>query len=95
MNVKPLDDRVVVKPIEEKNTSQSGIILPDTIDKEKPEKGEVLAVGPGKMLENGQRAGLTVKVGDSVLFKKYSPDEIKVDGQDLLIISEADILAVV
>ena len=95
MNVKPLDDRVVVKPIEEDQTSESGIILPDTVDKEKPEKGEVLAVGPGRMLENGQRAQMTVKVGDTILFKKYSPDEIKVDKQDLLIIAESDILAIV
>jgi len=95
MNVKPLDDRVLVKPIEEDFMSESGIILPDTVDKEKPEKGEVLAVGPGKILENGQRAKMTVAVGNKVLFKKYSPDEIKVDGQDLLIISESDILAII
>lgn len=95
MDIKPLDDRVVVKPIEEDQTSEAGIILPDTVDKEKPEKGEVLAVGPGRILENGQRSQMAVKVGDTVLFKKYSPDEISVDKQDLLIISESDILAVV
>ncbi len=95
MDIKPLDDRVLVKPIEEAQTSEAGIILPDTVDKEKPEKGEVLAVGPGRMLENGQRAQMTVKAGDTILFKKYSPDEIKVDKQDLLIIAESDILAIV
>lgn len=94
MKLKPLHDHIVVKPITEDEATKSGIVLPDTIDKEKPEKGEVVAVGIGKLLENGQRAPMSVKIGDKVMFKKYSPDEIKVDGVEYLIISEGDILAI-
>ncbi|HTM69031.1 MAG TPA: co-chaperone GroES [Candidatus Binatia bacterium] len=94
MQVKPLNDRVLVKPLSEEQATKAGIIIPDTVEKEKPEKGEVVATGPGKMLENGQRAAMTVKAGDKVVFKKYSPDEIKVDGAELLILEESDILAV-
>lgn len=95
MNIKPLGDRVVIKPIAEDITTKSGIVLPETVEKEKAEKGEVLAVGPGRVLDNGAPASMSVKVGDKVMFKKYSPDEIKVDGEELLIISEQDILAIV
>ena len=95
MNLKPLHDHVIVKPITEDEVTKSGIVLPDTVDKEKPEKGEVVAVGPGKLIDNGQRAPMSVKVGDKVMFKKYSPDEIKVDGEEYLIIAESDILAVI
>jgi chaperonin GroES len=95
MNIKPLGDRVIVKPIAENITTKAGIVLPETVEKEKAEKGEVLAVGPGRFLDNGQVAPMSVKVGDKVMFKKYSPDEIKVDGQDLLVISELDILAII
>jgi len=94
MKLKPLHDHVIVKPITENEITKSGIVLPDTIDKEKPEKGEVVAVGGGKLLDNGQRAPMVVKVGDKVMFKKYSPDEIKVDGVEYLIISESDILGI-
>ncbi|MEI6596675.1 MAG: co-chaperone GroES [bacterium] len=94
MKLKPLYDHVVVKPITENEVTKSGIVLPDTIDKEKPEKGEVVAVGDGKLLDNGQRAIMSIKVGDKVMFKKYSPDEIKVDGIEYLIISENDILGI-
>lgn len=94
MNVKPLHDHVIVKPIREVEATKAGIVLPDTVDKEKPEQGEVLAIGPGKLLDNGSRAAMSVKIGDKVMFKKYSPDEIKVDGQELLVISESDIIAV-
>ncbi|MFH1583105.1 MAG: co-chaperone GroES [Candidatus Falkowbacteria bacterium] len=94
MKLKPLHDHVIVKPITENEITKSGIVLPDTIDKEKPEKGEVVAVGQGKMLDNGQRVPMGVKVGDKVMFKKYSPDEIKVDGVEYLIISESDILGI-
>lgn len=94
MKLKPLHDHVIVKPITENEMTKSGLVLPDTIDKEKPEKGEVVAVGPGKLLDNGQRAAMSVKVGDKVMFKKYSPDEIKVDGVEYLIISEGDILGI-
>ena len=95
MNVKPLHDHVIVKPIADEEVTKAGIVLPDTVDKEKPEKGEVLAIGPGKLLENGSRAEISVKIGDTVMFKKYSPDEIKVDGEELLVISEGDIIAVI
>ena len=91
---KPLNDHVLIKPINEDEVSKSGIILPDTVDKEKPEKGEVVAVGQGKLLENGQRAPISVKVGDQVIFKKYSPDELPGD-EDLLMIKEEDIMAII
>jgi chaperonin GroES len=94
MKLKPIHDHIVVKPITEDEITKSGIVLPDTIDKEKPEKGEVVAVGNGKLLDNGQLAAMSVKVGDKVMFKKYSPDEIKVDGVEYLIISESDILGI-
>lgn len=94
MNIKPLNGRVIVKPITQEQKTQSGIILPETVDKEKPEQGEVVAVGSGKMLDNGSRAEMTVKVGDKVLFKKYSPDEIKIDGKEVLVLDESDILAI-
>lgn len=73
----------------------SGIVLPDTVDKERPEKGEVIAVGEGKLLKDGSRAPMSVKVGDMVMFKKYSPDEVKIDGEELLVIKEDDIMAVI
>jgi chaperonin GroES len=93
MQVKPLNDRVLLKALEQTETTKAGIIIPDTV-KEKPEKGEVVAIGPGKLMENGQRAAMSVKPGDKVLFKKYSPDEFKVDGETLLMLEESDILAV-
>jgi len=93
-NYKPLNDHVLIKPINGDEISKAGIILPDTVDKEKPEKGEVIAVGSGKLLENGQRAPMSVKVGDKVIFKKYSPDELPGE-KDLLVIKEEDILAVI
>ncbi|MEA3464376.1 MAG: co-chaperone GroES [Patescibacteria group bacterium] len=94
MNLKPLHDHVIVKAITEDEITKSGIVLPDTVDKEKPEKGEVVAVGPGKIMDNGQRAQISVKVGEKVMFKKYSPDEIKVGDEEYLVISEGDIMAV-
>lgn len=94
MQVKPLNDRVLVKPLSVEQATKTGIIIPETVEKEKPEKGEVVATGPGKLLDNGQRAPMTVKAGDKVVFKKYSPDEIKVDGAELLILEESDILAI-
>jgi chaperonin GroES len=94
MNIKPLNDRVIVKPIAKEEQTKSGIILPDTVDKEKPEQGEVIAVGPGKILDNGSRAEMSVKVGNKVLFKKYSPDEIKIEEEEVLVLEEGDILAI-
>ena len=93
MNLKPLNDNLIIKPIEE--VTKGGIVLPDSVDREKPEKGEILAVGPGKLLESGQRAEMSLKIGDKVIFKKYSPDEVKVNGQEYLVISESDIIAII
>ena len=93
MNVRPLHDRLLVRRIEEKETAKGGIIIPDTA-KEKPQEGEVLAVGNGKILENGTKVALDVKVGDKILFGKYTGTEIKIDGEDVLILREDEILAV-
>lgn len=91
----PLNDKIIVKAISDEKTTESGIVLPDTVDKERPEQGEVIAVGPGKMLDNGQRQQTSVKVGQKVLFTKYSPNEIKIDEEEYLVISESDILAII
>jgi chaperonin GroES len=95
MQVKPLADRVLVKALAETETSKSGIIIPTTVEKERPERGEIIAVGPGKLLENGTRVPLSVKVGDKIIFKKYGPDEVKIDGQDMFILEEGDILGII
>ncbi len=94
MKIKPIGDRIILKPISQEETTKSGIILPQTVDKEKPEQGEVIAVGPGKTLDNGQIAPLSVKKGDKVIFTKYGPTEIKVDKKEYLVVKEEDILAV-
>jgi len=95
MNIEPLYDKVVIKPLEEEEVTESGIVLPDTVDKEKPMQGEVVAVGPGKRLENGQTVPVGVKVGDKVLFTKYAPDEIEIDKEEFLVIEEDKILGIV
>jgi len=92
VDLQPLDDRIVVQRLEAEEKTAGGIVLPDTA-KEKPQKGEVLAAGPGKLLENGKRAPMEVKVGDKVLFGKYSGSEVKIQGEDILIIRESDLLA--
>ena len=94
LSLRPLGDRVVVKPLAREEVTRSGIVLPDTA-KEKPQQGEVLAVGPGRTLDTGERVVPEVKTGDRVLFAKYSGTEFKLDGEDYLILSERDILAVV
>ena len=94
MKVRPLHDRVLVKGLSAEEVTKAGIILPDTVDKEKPERGEVVAVGPGKLNRDGTRAPLAVKVGDKILFKKYAPDEIKVESQEYLVLREEDIIAI-
>jgi chaperonin GroES len=95
MSLKPLDDRIVVKPSEAEQTTASGLVIPDTA-KEKPQQGEVLAVGPGKRAEsNGELIALDVKVGDTVLYSKYGGTEVTVDGDDLLILTSRDVLAIV
>ena len=93
-SLKPLGDRVVVKPKAKEETTRSGIVLPDTAS-EKPQEGEVLSVGPGRVLENGKRVEMEVKAGDTVLFAKYAGTEIKLEGDEFLVIREGDLLAVV
>jgi chaperonin GroES len=90
--LQPLADRVLVKPIEKEEKTKSGIYLPDTA-KEKPQEGKVIAVGPGKMTDDGKRIPLDLKVGDTVIYAKYGGTEIKVDDEDLIILRESDILA--
>ena len=94
VSIKPLEDRVVVRVLEAEQTTASGLVIPDTV-KEKPQEGEVLAVGPGRIDDNGQRVPLDVSVGDRVIFSKYGGTEVKYDGEELLILSARDILAVV
>ncbi|MFH2105042.1 MAG: co-chaperone GroES [Parcubacteria group bacterium] len=94
-DLQPLGDNVILQPISEEETTKSGIVLPDTAEKEKPEKAKVIAIGPGKTLESGKKSEMTVKVGNTVLFKKYGPDEIKIDDEEYLIASMDDILAIV
>ena len=93
MNIRPLYDRIVVKRIEEQESTRNGIIIPDSA-KEKPQEGEVLAIGHGKRLENGKLVALDVKVGDRVLFGKYSGNEIKLDGAEYIIMREDDVLGI-
>ncbi|MDP6438305.1 MAG: co-chaperone GroES [Candidatus Brocadiia bacterium] len=92
--LRPLDDRVVVEPLEGEEKTSGGIFLPDSA-REKPQKGEIVAVGPGKLLESGVRGELSVSVGDTVLFAKYGGTEIKVEGKDLVILRESDLLALI
>ena len=94
MKLRPLHDRVIVKRMEEERLSSGGIVIPDNAT-EKPVRGEVLAVGNGKILDSGDQRGLDVKVGDKVLFGKYSGTEVKVDGDELLVMREDDIMAVI
>ena len=92
--LRPLGDRVVIKPTPREEMTKSGIVLPDTV-KEKPQEGEILAVGAGRTLDDGKREAMDVKVGQKVLYGKYAGTEFKVDGEDLLIVSQKDILAIV
>jgi len=94
MKLRPLHDRVIVKRLEEEEKSRGGIIIPDTA-KEKPQKGKILAVGQGRILDNGTKTEMSVKVGDKVLFGKYSGTEIKIEGEEHLILKEDDILAII
>jgi chaperonin GroES len=94
VNIKPLGDRVVIRPAQQEEVTASGVILPDTA-KEKPQRGTVLAVGPGKVNDNGQRTPLDVSEGAEVLYSKYSGTEVKIDGEELLVVRESDILAIV
>lgn len=94
MAVKPLDDRVLIRQSEAEETSAGGIVLPDTAQ-EKPQKGGVVATGPGRLLESGRRAAVSVKPGDVVYYAKYAGTEVKIDGEDFVICKESDILAIV
>ncbi|OHA63225.1 MAG: co-chaperone GroES [Candidatus Wildermuthbacteria bacterium RIFCSPHIGHO2_01_FULL_48_25] len=99
MKITPLSDHILLEPMKQEEKTKSGILLPESVEKEKPEQGKVIAVGPGKKTEDGKIIPLEVKVGDVVLFKKYGPDEIKVDSaegeKEYLIASEEDILAII
>ncbi len=93
MKLKPIGDKIIVEPEEEEEKTKSGIVLPDTA-KEKPQKGKVIAVGPGKILDNGQRSPMEIKEGDIVIYSKYAGTEIKIEDKEYLIVSDRDILAV-
>ena len=94
MNIKPLSDHLLLEPLKEDQKTKTGILLPETVEQEKSEQGTVIAVGPGKKGKDGKITPLDVKVGDIVLFSKYGPNEVKVDGKDYLIAEEKDILAI-
>lgn len=94
MQIQPLGDRVVVQAVSKEEVTKSGIVIPATVEKERPEQGNVIAVGSGRLLDNGQRAPMGVKVGDRILFSKYGPTEIKIEREEYLVIKEEDILAI-
>ncbi len=93
--LQPLADRVIVKPTNPESVTKSGIIIPDSITQEKPQEGTVVGVGPGRVDDNGKLIPLKVKEGDLVLFSKYAPDEVKIDGEDYLVVREDSILAII
>lgn len=93
--LRPLMDHIIVEAVADEETHASGLIIPDTVSKEKPQKGKVMAVGPGKYDEDGKRMPMDVKVGEVVLFTKYGPTEVKLDGKEILVLNQSDILAVV
>lgn len=92
IKLRPLDDRIVVEPLEAEETTPGGIVLPDTA-KEKPQRGKVLAIGPGRLMDNGKRTEMSVAVGDEVIFGKYSGTDIELEGKELKILRESDVLA--
>jgi len=94
MNIKPMGDRLVIKPMEGEDKTKSGIVLPDTA-KEKPQQGKVVAVGAGRILDSGERAAMDVTVGETVLYAKYAGTEFKLDGEEYLVLAERDVLAVI
>lgn len=95
MKIKPLSDHILIEPIKEEEKTKTGILLPETAEKERPEQGKVIAVGPGKRTEKGEIIPISVKPGQKVLFTKYGPNEIKVDDKEYLIAKEEDILAII
>ncbi|MFZ5559253.1 MAG: co-chaperone GroES [Patescibacteria group bacterium] len=94
MRIRPLDDRVLIEPISKEEQTKSGIVLPDTVE-EKPKQGRIIAIGPGKIDNNGKRIPMNVKIGDLVLFTKYGPNEVKINNKEYLIAKEEDILAII
>ena len=94
MNIKPLSDHILVEPLKEEEKTKSGILLPETAEKERPEQGKVVAVGPGRKTNAGKIIPIDIEVGDKILFTKYSPNEIKIDGKEYLILKQEDILAI-
>jgi len=95
MKLKPLGNKIILEAASKEEVTKSGIIIPDTVDKEKPEQATVLAVGPGRIGKDGSRIPVDVKVGDTVLFSKYSPTEIKLDDKEYLVVSDDDIMAII
>lgn len=95
MTIKPLEDRVLIEPISQEEKTKSGIVLPDTVDKERPEQGKVVSIGPGRIDSSGKPIPMNVKKGDVVLFTKYGPSEIKINNKEYLIAKEEDILAII
>lgn len=95
MKLKPLSDYLIVEPLKEETRTKSGIVLPDTVEKEKPQQGTIIAAGPGRMLESGKRSPMQVKEGDKVLFSKYSPNEVKIGEKEYFVIKEDDVMAVI
>ena len=95
MKLIPLEDRIIVEPMTEEEKTRGGIYLPETVDKEKPEQGKVISVGPGKILESGKRSPMDVKVGDKILFSKYGPDDFKFGDEKYLVIRYSDVLAII
>ena len=95
MKIKPLSDHILIEPIKEEEKTKTGILLPETVEKERPEQGKVIAVGPGRRTEKGEIIPISVKPGQKVLFTKYGPNEIKVDNKEYLIAKEEDILAII
>lgn len=95
VKLKPLGAKALVKPVKEEKVTKSGIVLPDTVEKDELEQGEVIAVGDGKMLDNGTRVPMTVKVGDRVILKKYGPDKVKIEGEEFVVADEDDMVGIV
>ncbi|MFA6130923.1 MAG: co-chaperone GroES [Patescibacteria group bacterium] len=95
MILQPVGDHVIVKPLENEKVTNSGIIIPETVEKERSERGEIIAVGPGKLLKSGARQSMEVAVGDKVIFKKYAPDEVELDGVTYLVIRADEIMAII
>ena len=95
MQLRPLHDRLIVKPVSKEEVTALGIIIPDTAGEKRPEQGEVIAIGPGKLRDDGSRSALSVKVGDKIVFKKYAPDEVKIGDETYLVLAESDVMAVI